>query len=713
MAKPTQTNSSTPTVLPDELKLNRMQAERLSSLTSININEIENRSIAELKDQLEWRVDPEWFRFRRICGQVVRWDPATGEYQPVPFATVHVMDTQCDFLGYFPERVVWAWLYPIFCKQEQITQVVTDACGKFCVWVPRFDIDWVVRWKLERICFPEIFVKPNLGHLLQATGILPKPGPGPERSAIDLRSAGLSLDRLSAITGRDTASRLLLATQSNSAGAKSSTVTDLLNQPAFLQTVPPPKSATLTELQTQFNERGTAAVREHVRGAANKEYGLDLNRYIGPFPRFRCEWVFEKELVPILEVPDISFWVTQDINGDGEQETIYSHGFFGVGWQSGPMSDVTIHASQIARINGSCQVPPVDCTEEPQILFAGLIPVAEPGYIDTSSGPTRGFGLRSNPPHADAVVRGSVFPPLSCPDTPANAPFTGTLQLYGCNQYPGGEYYRLLYSYNGAAATPFTNRSWYIDPIIPGAPLHVTPDAQGWYSILADPYAWFPPDELLDWPTTSYPDGLYDVTMQIADSSKSVIYTTPASVPFYVDNSAQAPQFLSLAWRVAGSSSWNFFPDLVCPVVTRAPGDDLEFRVEYQASMAHLLKVTLSGSGCGGGDLAKEGPGNWSDPPTGAFSTTGITACNPSGESLNPYSHWHTGPTDNFVSRAAVFYLPHTVLEGCYGFTLNSYSRAFNPSGGDGSDPQAHDWYVDTSSLNWSQANLSVAVINA
>ena len=712
-----KTSSSAATVPPDKVKINPIQAQRLASLTNIDVKEIEGWDIAELSESLKWRVEPEWFRFRRICGQIVRWDPTTGEYQPVPFATVHVMDTECDFLGYFPERVIWAWLFPIFCRQEQIAEVVTDQCGRFCVWIPWFDIEWVIRWKLERICFPEIFVKPNLGQLLQAYGVLPKqgrgPGPGPGPGTIDFRDVGLSLDRLASITGRATASRLLLTSQAAAVGTSGSALSDLLGQPAFQNRVPPPKSSKLSGLQKIHG--GTAGMKEFVRGKASRDYKFDLNHYVGPFPRFVCKWIVEEEIFPILEVPDITFWVTQDVNGDGEHETIYSEGYFDVGWQSGPISDVTIYASPIARINGNCEVPPPgDCTDDPQILFAGLMPVADPGYIDTSNTPTRGFGLRLNPPHADALIRSSVFPPAACPDTPSNAPFTGTIQLFGCNQYPGGQYYRLLYSYNKAVATPFTNLDWYIDPFPgPGLPLHVVPDAQGWYPILATADAWFPPDELLDWPTTSYPDGLYDITMEIGDGGKNVIFATPISVPFYVDNSAQAPSFLTLAWRVASTSSWNYFPDLVCPVVSRTPGDALEFRVEYQAAMPHLLKVTLGGSGCGGGTLEQEAAPNWSDPPTPVFNTGVVTACNPSGESNDPYNHWYADASDNFVSRAAIFYLPANALPGCYGFTLNSYSRAFNPSGGDSSNPQANDWYVDMDTLNWNQADLSVAILDS
>ena len=90
------------TLAPDKVKLNRIQAQRLSSLTNISVKEIEGRDLAELSESFKWRIDPDYFLFRRDCGQVVRWVPGTGQYQPVPFATVHVMDTDCDFLAISP-----------------------------------------------------------------------------------------------------------------------------------------------------------------------------------------------------------------------------------------------------------------------------------------------------------------------------------------------------------------------------------------------------------------------------------------------------------------------------------------------------------------------------------------------------------------------------------------------------------------------------------
>ena len=51
--------------------------------------------------------------------------------------------------------------------EELLTSVVTYACGNFCVWIPRFEIEWILRWREERFCFPKFFVKPSLADLLK------------------------------------------------------------------------------------------------------------------------------------------------------------------------------------------------------------------------------------------------------------------------------------------------------------------------------------------------------------------------------------------------------------------------------------------------------------------------------------------------------------------------------------------------------------------
>ncbi len=674
-------------VPPDERKLTGIQATRLAKLARLEVRELADQSIAQLSKKLKWKIDPRLLFCEPICGKVVRHDPETDTDLPVPYATVHVMDTDCDLLGYFPHHWPWVWCYPLWCHREEIGSETTDECGRFCVWVPRFDIDWVVRWRLRIRCFHDVFVWPNLGDLLEHLKVIPPVGPWPPDPDPGplFRDRGFTLDRIAAVAGPQTAKRLAIAEQAARLGqAQTADMRALLSRPAFTEPVPPPMSPELKEFHEVHALDGQKALTRFVRGTQARAYHFDPDRYIGPFPRWRCEVVIDRVLMPFLDVPDITFRVTQDVDGDGNEETVYDERLFDVRWDSGPIPDITLHAWPNALAVSCDTIPQVGPCGEPMIKYAGLME-ATSAYIDAG-----GFGIRANPPHADGVVRASVFPPAAGADTPANAPFTGTVQLYGCNQLPNGKYYRLLYSFNDAPPVPFTNLSWHLWP----GPIHVTPDADGWYSILDNPEDWFPASELLDWPTTQFPEGKYAITMQIGDVAKNPIFTTPAPIAFYVDNSATVPRFISLAWRVAGAADWTEFPSLVCPVVYR-PHDhngnpvDIEFRVQYEATMHHLLKVALVGSGCGAGAPV----------PTTASDRV-------------PQAHWHTNNHDNSVSQTAEFTLAGSALQGAYGFTLYSYSRAFNPAGGDGSDPQANDWYVDTHSLNWNWASLPVAVVN-
>ncbi|HEX6510295.1 MAG TPA: hypothetical protein VF221_21915, partial [Chloroflexota bacterium] len=145
---------------PDSRPINRIQAQRLSALSGVDIKEVENKSVAQISQELRWRINPKWLLFEQICGRVVKTDPITHVDYPVPYATVHVQDTDCSFLGYYPVGWKFGWLYPIWCTRHDIATVVTDACGRFCVWIPRWDIDWILEWRKQRICYPIIFLRP-------------------------------------------------------------------------------------------------------------------------------------------------------------------------------------------------------------------------------------------------------------------------------------------------------------------------------------------------------------------------------------------------------------------------------------------------------------------------------------------------------------------------------------------------------------------------
>ncbi|MEA2940452.1 MAG: hypothetical protein QOD09_981, partial [Bradyrhizobium sp.] len=178
---------------PDEIALTAISAARLSQLTGLSAEKLAGRSVTELRKYLEWEIDPNLLLFRRVCGRVVKHDPVSGDDWGVPGATVHVYDTDVNLFGYFPGGWKFGWYLPFHFRREEIATAVTDACGNFCVWIPRFDIDWVLRWRSERICFPEIFVKPNLGDLLDRLGKVVEVPPhiGPDPGPLDFLRGGI------------------------------------------------------------------------------------------------------------------------------------------------------------------------------------------------------------------------------------------------------------------------------------------------------------------------------------------------------------------------------------------------------------------------------------------------------------------------------------------------------------------------------------------
>jgi len=74
---------------PDRRPITDLQAERLSALTDLSVKDLAGLSVAELSEKFKFRIDPALLCLRRICGRVVKKDPAHGVEYPVPFATVH------------------------------------------------------------------------------------------------------------------------------------------------------------------------------------------------------------------------------------------------------------------------------------------------------------------------------------------------------------------------------------------------------------------------------------------------------------------------------------------------------------------------------------------------------------------------------------------------------------------------------------------------
>jgi len=97
---------------PDQMPLTKKQAMRLSAVSGVAVKELAGFTVAELSERLRW---PRRFRAAALpphLRRVVKRDPVTGVLHPVPLPTVHVMDTDCSFLGFFPVEWPWGWFFP-------------------------------------------------------------------------------------------------------------------------------------------------------------------------------------------------------------------------------------------------------------------------------------------------------------------------------------------------------------------------------------------------------------------------------------------------------------------------------------------------------------------------------------------------------------------------------------------------------------------------
>jgi hypothetical protein len=672
---------------PDRRPLTTLQAKRLAALTNLNHRELVGNTVAKLSEKLKWKIDPELLRFQRICGRVVKTDPSTGLEYPVPFATVHVEDTDFHLLGYSPPDWPWSWFFPLHSHREEVSSTRTDACGRFCVWVPRWEIDWILHWRHLHFC-EDIFIlvnicdlHPEICELVEVDPIkhrIPKPDPTPW------------IRQIKEWVGENVANRMMIAQMTQTVGKKLISQDNIWNTKPLRHTLPPPPlSPTLKDLHQREDTKAVAKFlildQQHLEK-------LDLHRYWGPFKR--CFDIFLPEWYIFRDVPDITFRVTQDVNGDGTEETIYSEGFSEIRWNAGPIPDVTLEASQIAIAGVSCNVPDELPCAEPSIVMVGLMPLSDPvpsdpvvNYHDN----TTGYALRPNSPR-------STGKRTDTPSYPAKTPFCWDLQLRGCNRRSNAKYYRINYSFEGSSAVPIKGLAWKQVRWV-GSPGHmevidVVPDGDGWYEILDPMAGWLDPYLLLNWPTRGYQDGLYVLTMEFAKPDKSpMLGSSTLPIELVVDNSRHKPS-MSIRWRT-GAGLWTNL-GYTCPIISRHPGEDIEFEVKVQASLKHLRSLELRASGCGAGipSLNSLLPAHW------------YSLNSPTNSRLE---HWHTNGDDNSVNETINFLLPSSATPGVYSFYLIINSRTFNPAGGDGG--LAADWHYDPVYI-WQDVYLSMAVVN-
>lgn len=686
----------TRTIHPDQAPLTKTAAIRLGLMTGQSAEKLQGQSISQLRDSLKWEIDPDLFLFRRICGRVVKHDRASGEDWGVPGATVHVYDTDVNLFGYFPASWPYGWYWPFNVRREQIASATTDSCGNFCVWVPRFDIDWVLRWRRERICFPDIFVKPNLRDLLdrlrEKVEIPPHIGPDPGPLHF-LRGGVGSVAVLEQAVG-PRAARRLQQDFHRSLGQPAGLDT-LLERRAFADPVPPPVAPHLFDHMNEMLQDKRHGLTAGAAGA------LDIRSWVGPF--FRCIDIFVPEFLPIIDIPDITFGVTQDVNGDGTEEVIYSEGLFDVRWDAGPIPPVTLVADPSAFATPTCgHQPPVGPCAEPQIVVVGDMPLLNPTgagtfpIVDTVTG----YAVRPNRPHPTGQA-----PQVPLATVHATAPVAGLLEFWGCNHHllngTTASHYRInaRVSADGGStwgpSAPILDSwsNWRVagsPPVLQYKPM--TQLAGGWWEVLNPADQWIPGDHyLLQWHNA--PNGLVEMQLelgQLSSGSVTPIGTAPA-VRLRVDNSVPSPQITGLGWRLPGGPLHPL--PLNCPTIARAH-QAIEVVADIQITATHLRSLHLFGSGCGGGDpvLAR-----------GFEGLEGLIA--PTAD------YWHKSPADNAVTRQVVWAVSAGLPPGAYGFGVQVFSRAFEPGDGHVYTPTNPDIGYDPAPI-WTYAQTTIAIVD-
>lgn len=681
---------------PEQTKITALQAQRLAALSDVDARELEGLTVAEISDRFRFRIDPELLFFRTICGRVVKKDPATGIEYPVAYATVHVEDTDCSLLGYFPKVSPWGWYFPFKCRREVIAVKKTDKCGNFCIRVPRWDIDWILRWRRERICFPVIFERPSIADLIADLEPprripIPKPGPDPDPGWLLGADRGQLLNAIELRAGRDVARKVGGALARLSFGGRAERALDVLQDDAFEAPFPPPLPDDMRLLdrnrfpkdeKTKGDAKNAEASDDALASTLAARLGfdpatlreVDLRRFVGPFRR--CYDRVFPEWVPIVDVPDITFRVTQDTDGDGNEETIYSEGYFQVRWNAGPLPNVKLVASSAAISIPECgEIVPVSCQNVPEIVRAGRMPVRGDA---TMYDPAAGYAIRPNRPHP------SGNPGDGLPRPAAETPFWGTVPIFGCVDIETtATHYRILDSYSADEVTftpfaPLLNQSWWVTRLDASGTVtlyhHVVPDGNGWYPITiptaGSPHPWEPLNLLLDWNTRTAGSGKHILKIELGTPAGPLAVQPPTdAVAFHVDNKDPDTTFV-VEYRKNGIGP--FLPlNFPCPLVRRgAVPQEVEFRVTFTASARHLRDVSVSGNGCGGGDVVYNtgAPANWY--PNAPINPTAV-------------SHWHVTVNDNSLVVTLFFRLAAAALQGAYSFSGWAASRAINPAGGD------------------------------
>lgn len=611
---------------PAERKLATFQASRLSRLTGVSTRRLIGESLGSLSRSLPSAIDPDLLESVTLSGRVVRVDSASGRDIPVPNATVHLEDTECQLVAFFPKSWPWAWYFPLSCRREEIERATTDRDGRFSISVPRFDIDWIQRWRYDRWRHGDLFRRASANQQALAQG----------------NGAPHALD-VEGVLAAARAARRTWRVPRTVASVRRHRQAEL----------PAPLPPTLARLRGD-TAGARAMLAEALDVSETRLDGFDLAKQAGPFERPASEQV--PEWLLLTDVPDITFRVSED------GELRYGGATFDVQWNTWSLPDLTLVATHRPDDSelASTPAPQLPFVLQPRPRIVGLAPKVQQGgttppYIDIASG----YNARPNPHHASPMDRGAAF------DIDAAAPFAGTLQLYGDVRLPGASYYRVLRSNtHGTTFDPFLGLSWPVYRSVAGE-LQVqwtASDADGWYPIPSAADHWFPGTLLLEWPQAGL--GRHLVRLECADADKRLLGQSSRVVEF--DDAEPQVLYHQLAWKFVSESDDMFDApsrDLLvpCPAIRRnGATEPIQILFRVGASPAHFRYASLGASGCGECDFVL------------------------AADEENHTSHWYMTATDPAATLRGRFQLDGGSAEGAYSFNVYASSRWSD--GGDGDD---------------------------
>lgn len=132
---------------PEKRELNSLERSRLAELAGLKPEAFCRLTIEEIRGRFGWQIDPRLLLFRRLSGKVLIRDEECGNLVPVDGALVHIESTLSDLLHFADAIEGGGCLLMTHVRRERILSVTSSADGGFSAWIPRFDIESLVRWR--------------------------------------------------------------------------------------------------------------------------------------------------------------------------------------------------------------------------------------------------------------------------------------------------------------------------------------------------------------------------------------------------------------------------------------------------------------------------------------------------------------------------------------------------------------------------------------